>query len=228
MIDDTRNCTALAGHTSLEQFETLRIWESPTPVVVVGSSTKIADEVKLDVCRRRRACAPAYQRRHNDSRRPRLLNVRRRVELQVRPGVRSIDAAHNFVLNSITAALNARLENRMVVRAGTSDLAIGTRKFSGNALRCRRHFLLYHGTVLYNFPLATISKYQLLPSRQPKYREQRSHDDFVMNLPLDRESIQAAFKNAFQANQVLNAWPQETTQRLATEKYSQSEWNERL
>ena len=41
---------------------------------------------------------------------------------------------------------------------GTSDLAIGDLKFSGNSARCRRRWLLYHGTLLYDFPLSLVAQ----------------------------------------------------------------------
>jgi lipoate-protein ligase A len=147
---------------------------------------------------------------------------------QLRPALRSIDQAHNFVLDAIVGALNRQLKDGAVIRAGTSDLAIGDRKVSGNALRCRRHFMLYHGTLLYDFPLPLIPKYQLLPSRQPKYRQQRNHDDFVMNLPLAGEQIRAALVEAFAARESCKSIPDDWVQRLVAEKYIQAEWNNRL
>ncbi len=70
-------------------------------------------------------------------------------------------------------------------RAGISDLVLGDRKFSGNSLRCKRDHFLYHGTLLYQFPLEQIGELLKMPARQPNYRQGRPHGEFVMNLPLD-------------------------------------------
>ena len=222
-------CAALDGIESHDQFETLRTWESPEPVVVVGSSTRVADEVKLDACFTDRV--PVLRRMSGGTTivaGPGCLMYAVVLSYKLSPAVRSIDQAHNFVLDAIVGSLNRQLKNDSIIRAGTSDLAIGDRKCSGNALRCRRHFMLYHGTLLYDFPLPLISKYQLLPSRQPKYREQRSHDDFVMNLPLAREQIRAALVDAFAACESGGSIPNDWVKRLVGEKYTQAEWNNRL
>jgi lipoate---protein ligase len=228
LVNDAE-CAALAGNESHDQFETLRIWESPEPVIVVGSSTRVAEEVRLDACAT--DAVPVLRRVSGGTTivaGPGCLMYAVVLSYRLRPALRSIDESHQFVLNSIVDSLNRQLKNGAAIRAGTSDLAIGDRKFSGNALRCRRHFMLYHGTLLYNFPLPLISKYQLLPARQPKYREQRSHDDFVMNLPLACESIRAALVDAFAARESGESIPNDWVERLVAEKYTQVEWNNRL
>jgi lipoate---protein ligase len=222
-------CAAIDGIETHDQFETLRLWESPTTVVVAGSSTRVVEEVKLDVCAADNV--PVLRRASGGTTivaGSGCLMYGVVLSYKLRPHLKSIDQAHKFVLDSIAGALNQRIENRSVVRAGTSDLAIGNRKFSGNALRCRRHFLLYHGTVLYDFPLAQVTKYQHLPSRQPGYRQQRSHDEFLMNLPISREQIRSALSDAFAASELLDDWPRDCVNRLVAEKYSSAEWNDRL
>ena len=222
-------CAALDGIETHDQFETLRIWESPEPVVVVGSSTRVAEEVNLEACSADRV--PVLRRVSGGTTivaGPGCLMYAAVLSYKLRPALRSIDQAHRFVLDAIAGSLNQQLAGKPILRAGTSDLAIGDHKFSGNALRCRRHFLLYHGTLLYNFPLSLISKYQYLPSRQPDYRQQRSHDDFVMNLRLGRDQILAALIEAFMARELLERIPGDWVQKLVSEKYSQPDWNNRL
>ena len=111
---------------------------------------------------------------------------------------------------------------------GTCDLAIGERKVSGNSVRCKREHLLYHGTLLYDFPLEMIGRCLTMPPRQPDYRQARPHDAFVANLPLDAAMLRSALQTAWAASEPCSAWPQTATQRLVAEKYSRSEWNEQL
>ncbi|MDD3470893.1 MAG: hypothetical protein PHE53_13085 [Thermoguttaceae bacterium] len=73
------------------------------------------------------------------------------------------------------------------------------RKFSGNAVRLRRRAILYHGTILYDFPLARMSRYLKSPPRQPAYRNGRSHTEFVVNFPVSRDAILDAVSLAFDA-----------------------------
>jgi lipoate-protein ligase A len=74
------------------------------------------------------------------------------------------------------------------------------KKFSGNSLRVKRTHFLYHGTLLYDFDLSLIEACLRTPPRQPAYRGQRSHLDFVTNLPLSRaqliEAVDAGFPTA--------------------------------
>ncbi len=71
------------------------------------------------------------------------------------------------------------------------------RKFSGNAVRLRRRTILYHGTILYDFPLTLMSRYLQSPPRQPVYRNGRSHMEFVVNFPAPRDAILDAIAQAF-------------------------------
>ncbi len=48
-----RRCLEDAEHAG-QPREILRLWESPQTMVIVGSSTRVADEVNLDACRRMR------------------------------------------------------------------------------------------------------------------------------------------------------------------------------
>ena len=115
-----------------------------------------------------------------------------------------------------------------VGRRGTSDLAIGERKFSGNSLRVKRDWLLYHGTLLYRFPLRLLGQCLGSPPRQPDYRRGRSHALFVANLPLEAPPLREALARAFAADEPLAAWPEQLTARLAAEKFTDPDWTYRL
>lgn len=150
-----------------------------------------------------------------------ILSLDRRREL------RHVDKAHAFVLDRIAAALTRHQAG--VQRAGTSDLAVrteaGLRKFSGNSLRIRRNWLLYHGTILYQFPLELIDICLTMPARQPDYRQGRRHGAFVTNLPLAREVIYQALAEAFEAREPMAEVPVARVAQLAAQKYSQAAWN---
>lgn len=78
-----------------------------------------------------------------------------------------------------------------------SDLAVGGRKFSGNAQRRSRNFILQHGTLLYDFDLGCISRWLAQPRDQPPYRANRSHSDFVTNVSFNPHVLKARLASAF-------------------------------
>ena len=74
------------------------------------------------------------------------------------PALRILEQAHRFVLGIMARAISQAIGGvEPIVQCGTSDLAIANRKFSGNSLRCKRDHLLYHGTILYDFPLDLVT-----------------------------------------------------------------------
>ena len=109
---------------------------------------------------------------------------------------------------------------------GTSDLAIGNQKFSGNSMRCRRRHFLYHGTILYNFPLEMISRCLKIPPWMPDYRNGREHGAFVANLPAPADTIRRGLISAWKAEEQPDDWPRELTARLVAEKYGNPLWNQ--
>jgi lipoate-protein ligase A len=204
----------------------LRLWESDRPLVVIGRSSRIAVEVRRDLCDELRI--PVLRRTSGGAAivaGPGCLMYALVLSYRLRPSLRAIDVAHRFVLETIAAALRGLTPG--VERRGTSDLAIGSRKFSGNSVRSKRDHMLYHGTLLYDFPLELIARLLTMPPRQPDYREARGHESFVTNLPLTRSAIREALITAWQAAEPCPEWPQSATARLAAERYAQRQWNGR-
>jgi lipoate-protein ligase A len=135
------------------------------------------------------------------------------------------------MLAPLAAALTAAA-GRPVIREGTSDLALregdGIRKVSGNALRVRRRAVLYHGTLLDDFPLDLVGRLLQHPPREPDYRQQRPHRAFLANLNLGRPLLDAAVRTAFGAVRAERSWPQQQVDDLLATRYGQAAWTERL
>lgn len=203
--------------------ETLRIWESPQPLVVVGRSSQFCVEVRLDACRK--VGIPVLRRPSGGAAivaGPGCLMYALVLDYRLRPQLRILSEAHRWVLGTLAAALGALVPD--IECQGTSDLAVGGRKFSGNGARLRRDHLLYHGTLLYDFPLELVERCLAMPPRMPDYREGRPHESFVTNLPLRPEAIREALTEAFGAGQSRVSWPDRRTAQLVAEKYSLPEW----
>lgn len=207
--------------------ELLRLWEPACAMVVVGRSSRYEQEVRVAACRS--LGVPVLRRTSGGAAivtGPGCLMYAVVLSYRNWPHLRAIDEAHRFVLGNIAAALARSVPD--VAHQGTSDLTLRGRKFSGNSLRCRRENMLYHGTLLYDFPLELIDCCLPMPARQPHYRQGRPHDAFVTNLPLPREVVRAALIEAWSAHAPLDDWPRDLTVQLARDKYSDPAWNMRL
>jgi lipoate-protein ligase A len=204
--------------------DVLRLWEPSAPLVVVGRSSRVAEEVDLAACQ---AAGIAVLRRASGGAAvvggPGCLMYSAVLGYAGREHLRLIDQAHKHVLGIVQAALSPLVSG--IEHLGTCDLAIGGRKFSGNAVRCKRDHLLYHGTLLYAFDSGLIGRLLRTPPRQPDYRAGRSHEDFVMNLSLPAAALRRAIATAFSANENLPDWPRQRTARLAIERYENQAWN---
>lgn len=208
-------------------FELLRLWEPKRMIAVVGRSSRLSAEVDIDACHASRI--PVVRRTSGGAAilaGPGCLMYSVILSLERHTELSDVSAAHRFVLGRLTTGITPHVEG--VRCRGTSDLVVGDRKFSGNSLRLRKRHLLYHGTLLYNFPLDAIWRYLVMPPRMPDYRAGRPHEEFVMNLPIDGPALRGCVIGAWQANEHRASWPAELTQQLVETKYSQTSWNEQL
>ena len=205
--------------------EVLRLWESEKHFVVLGRSSKLEEEVNTAYCREknipvlRRASGGASIVTGRGCLMYGLL-----LSYKLRPDLRMLDKVHLFVMHQIQLAFE-RLGLKIEFQ-GTCDLTFENRKFSGNSLRCKRDWLLYHGTVLYDFDLDLISKCLKSPKRQPEYRQDREHGTFVRNVAVNVGQLKGELTNVWQANSVFDLVPLNLTQDLVVNKYSQMSWNQ--
>lgn len=204
----------------------LRFWESPAPFVVLGYANRVAEEVDLAACRE--ANVPILRRCSGGGtvlQGPGCLNYA--VVLHIGEGgpLHSITGTNDFVMQRNREALAAALGKSVGVE-GHTDLALGDVKFSGNAQRRHRHWLLFHGTfLLEGFDVTLMERCLRPPPRQPAYREQRSHREFVTKLPLSGEMVRAALRKVWNADEPLGSIPHEAIRRLTAERYSRDDWN---
>jgi len=207
--------------------DVLRLWESQQTAVIIGRSSRMHDEVEVAACTRE--SIPVLRRCSGGTSvviGPGCLMYSVVLSYERNPSLRMVDVAHRYVLGKVADAVKQFVPS--AVFQGTSDLTLGNRKFSGNSLRCKRDHLLYHGTLLCDFSLDLIGRWLKAPPRQPGYRQQRSHEEFVTNLGVDRGQLRYALVEQWQAIDVLEAWPELLTSQLVTERYLQATWHHRL
>jgi lipoate-protein ligase A len=227
--------------------EILRWWESRQYFVVVGYGERAESEVDLAACAARNI--PVLRRTSGGGtvlQGPGCLNYSLILKIDAASALRGIVSTNRYVMERNRAALQSLVassrrrdqipsggfipesgEPKIEVR-GHTDLVTDGRKFSGNAQRRKKRFLLFHGTLLLNFELRMIEETLPLPSRQPVYRQHRSHKDFLTNLGLSAGPVKQVLREAWNAVEPFNEVPMEKIALLARDKYATDEWNLKL
>ena len=224
-LDEALLESAEAGeHTD----ETLRLWQPNSPLVVIGRSSKIREEVDLEFCRENQI--PVFRRSSGGASivtAPGCLMYAVLLDYRKRPQLRMLDHAHEFVMRRMQQSLTAvGIETEF---QGTCDLTIDDRKISGNALRCKKQWMIYHGTMICeSMDVSLISKCLRSPQRQPEYRGGRSHEDFVARIPVSTSELADSIAQTWNATETPDAWPSERTRQLVADKYTTQAWNYKL
>lgn len=168
-----------------EGAETLRFWESPSYFVVLGRIGREDEDLEqaallkdhIPVLRRASGGGTVLQGAG-------CLNFTFVLAKDRCAEMDDIKKSYHYILGQVIEALKEL--NVKVQFFPTSDLALADgRKFSGNAQKRGKKFVLHHGTILYDFDLSKISQYLRIPKQMPDYRRSRSHLDFVTNINID-------------------------------------------
>jgi len=206
--------------------ETLVFWEPREVFVVVGYANKVATEVNVSACEKRGI--PVFRRCSGGGtvvQMPGGLNYSVILQITENGPTRNITAANQFIMEKNRAAIAELLPGAAVSVRGHTDLCVGDLKFAGNSQRRRKHFLLFHGTLLLDCDLSLISELLLMPSLQPDYRDGRPHENFVTNLKLPAQKVKAALAKVWEARELAPTLPAAEIARLVAEKYSSKSWN---
>jgi lipoate---protein ligase len=208
-----------------ESEEILRFWESPQPFVAVGYANKILAEVNVPNCTAKNI--PIFRRCSGGGtvlQGRGCLNYALILRITENSHVTTISSTNKFIMERNSAAIHRVVGRRPSIQ-GHTDLVFDTLKFSGNSQRRHKKFLLFHGTFLLHFDLALIGELLNFPSRQPDYRDGRSHGEFLVNLDLPETTVKAAMQMVWQAHAPLENLPLERISQLVREKYATRKWN---
>ncbi len=204
--------------------EYLRIWRADEVFAVIGRGSKYSQEVNVSACED--AGISVFRRASGGAAivaGPGCLLYAVMLSLRLRPELQMVDVAHEFVMQQMVAALKPVAPQ--LTYAGTCDLVIEGRKVSGNSLRVRRDWLLYHGTLLLDMDLQNIDRYLNHPPREPEYRQHRHHHDFVANIGCSAEVASQRLKLQWQAEAGDVELPLAMADELVINKYTQDSWN---
>ena len=203
--------------------EILRFWEPRHYFVVLGYANRAEREVSLAACQEENI--GVYRRCSGGGtvlQGPGCLNYSLILNLAGHPELGAIAPANRHIMERQRLAL-AGVLGRPVNVAGSTDLSLGGQKFSGNAQRRKRRALLFHGAFLLRFDLAMMQRFLPMPSRQPDYRQNRPHDQFLTNLDVPASLIKGALREAWSATESCETPPAISPE--LEKKYAGEEWN---
>lgn len=202
----------------------LRFWQPEQYFVVLGRSNKPQTEVDLKACAAARI--PVFRRSSGGG------------TVVLGPGclcytlaVPLTDGLRSHGVSGVTAALMKRTAMGLqqswagVDVCGTSDLVRNGLKFSGNAQRWLRRSFLHHGTLLFDFDLELLNRLLLHPSREPEYRQARSHDRFVTNLESRPDILRHCIRSTW--NAIADECPApllDDARMVAASRYASDDW----
>ncbi len=221
------------AEASTDHPEVLRLWQPTSPLVVLGRSSPWKTEVEHSFCKTQQI--PVVRRCSGGQSivtGPGCLMYAVLLDYRLRPELRLLDRAHHFVMSKMQDALKTLGIDAEI--SGTSDLTVGGQKVSGNALRCKRNWFVYHGTMICDLEIDLIANCLGKPIRQPEYRQQRDHRSFLAQLDTSVDQLTEAIARTWSAS----FEPSPTTQRLTKlneqcdlllrEKYSTDQWNQKV
>jgi len=221
------------AEASTDHPELLRLWQPASPLVVLGRSSPWETEVEHSFCQEHQI--PVVRRCSGGQSivtGPGCLMYAVLLDYRLRPELRLLDRAHHFVMSKMQAALKTLGIDAKI--SGTSDLTVGGQKVSGNALRCKRNWFVYHGTMICDLEIDLIANCLGKPIRQPEYRQLRSHRSFLDQLDTSAGELEEAIARTWSAD--FEATPdagwlarlKEKCDQLLTEKYSTDQWNQKV
>jgi lipoate-protein ligase A len=204
--------------------ELLRFSETSVPFVVLGYANHAALEANLPACRA--ANIPVLRRCTGGGtvlQGPGCLSYSLFLEIREQSPTETITSANRYIMERNQSALAPLLSQSVTIK-GHTDLALADLKFSGNAQRRRRKFLIFHGTFLLDFDLPLVEKFLRMPSQQPDYRHDRPHSAFITNLHVSPDAVKLALRESWRADTEAHDLPLANFPALV-QKYSSDEWN---
>lgn len=199
--------------------EILRLWEPDRLFAVVGYGNETGKEIDLASCAEQ--SIPILRRCSGGGavlQGPGCLNYSLILRIADIPDLSTVPGTNRWIMKRNCEALQALTKDTVRIE-GHTDLVVNGRKFSGNAQRRRRHWVLFHGTFLWRFDLSLMRTFLRLPSKEPAYRMKRDHTDFLTNIPLKAIEIKTALRTMWKADDAGIEPPKSRIESLTRIKY---------
>ncbi|MBL8013181.1 MAG: lipoate--protein ligase family protein [Candidatus Omnitrophica bacterium] len=178
--------------------EVLRFWESKSVFIVLGRIGKEYDDLVIPQVLKERI--PVVRRTSGGGtvvQGPGCLNYTLVIDKNREKQLTDLRLSYQWISQKIIGALKQQGIN--AVFRPISDIAIfdTDKKFSGNAQRRGKNFILHHGTILYDFDLNTVFRLLQMPKDMPEYRRKREHSEFISNIPIDPQKFKKDLQDLF-------------------------------
>lgn len=210
----------------------LRFFEPDRFFVVLGYGKKLREDVSEEGCRE--LGIPILRRCSGGGtvlQGPGCLNYTLVLPLDAMPGLETISSANETIMRRMRDGLASLLGPEVTV-SGYTDLAMGERKFCGNAQRRKRRCLLFHGCFLLDLDLDLVARTLRQPVQQPDYRRNREHREFLRNVPIEARDLRNQLREIWNARtgaaEELGPEIGKRVAALVAAKYGSEEWNRRL
>lgn len=161
---------------------TLSTWVPTIPMVVLGRSNRLVDEVNESWCK---SHGIAILQRYGGGGTVVLYPgcvvvsigcwVNRKFHNEY-----YFDKLNQSIIDCI-AALHVDI---ILSQKGISDIALGNKKIGGTSLFRSGNYLLYQASLICQLDIELISNCLCHPSREPDYRQGRTHKDFLTDLSI--------------------------------------------
>ncbi len=208
--------------------ETIWFWDPPSFFVVLGRAREVGADCHLERCRQdglkiiRRISGGGTVLQG-----PGCFNYTLVLSYDRSERYRNIRDSYRDILGKISDGLGKKSFD--VRFYPLSDLALDGKKISGNAQARKRRFFLHHGTFLCGLDIGKVSGYLSHPDTEPEYRSGRSHENFMVNIPITPTEVRNVIKGAF-LPQDISGWRPDKNfldqlDGLVASKYSKDEWN---
>ncbi|MCE5322041.1 lipoate--protein ligase family protein [bacterium] len=165
-------CAARSGN------RTVRLWWGSGPTIVLGCGDKPELALNLDECRKR---GIEWVRRITGGgtvlQTPGVFNYSYTAPSGGRMDMDRVFRQGADLIIKVLARFGVNAWQR-----GVSDVAVGELKVSGNAQARKWKSILLHGTLLVDIDRKLMEDVLKYPSKEPDYRDGRSHSDFIVTL----------------------------------------------
>lgn len=211
----------------LFEEEVLRFWEPTEYFVVLGYTNKLLENINPEICSSLQM--PVFRRCSGGGtvvQGPGCFNYSLVLDSLKHPELNTIGSTTQLVLRRHRETIE-QITHEPVSLSGTSDLTIRNLKFSGNAQRRKKRFVLFHGTFMVGMEIPLIERVLFHPPDEPEYRRGRSHGTFLINLSCSASAIRSALERAWSVDDIISSIPLEKINRLARGRYSDEEWIKR-
>ena len=210
-----------------------RLWTTKSRAAVLGISSRVAEEVATEECRRK---GVSILRRMSGGA---TVLVTRGVVCfsyylphESIPAAKNISGAYRYAIEVLKAAFDEL--GMFTGFEPPCDVTYAGRKLVGIAQARRRVSALVHGVIPVDLSVSEVTRFLPDPPEEPAYRNKRSHEDFMTTVRRERPSatvarVAAALTLAAEREGLATIEPSVEDEARAAElvekKYGNDEWN---